>query len=278
VLAIVDAPVRERLVEWAMAAAKGGVTLLGVPASLPGVTEAIDELTDEAHLTLGITGVTRQEQLSVAVAAGADFVISPITDHALIDAAHARGLEVVAGATTFTEVAAAIQAGADLISVHPVGVLGGPEYFREVARTFRGVPLLAGGHVDGEGAAAYLELGALGALVDRGVFPAPDEPAALEVITARALALMEVCADAMGTPKRVSMSDMLGDEQVAKDPPGPPDASALDALDFGATPEAGGQPLDGSQFAAADEDQAERPSVTPLDDSDFELMGEGLDP
>jgi 2-dehydro-3-deoxyphosphogluconate aldolase/(4S)-4-hydroxy-2-oxoglutarate aldolase len=284
VLAIVDAPVRERLVEWAMAAAKGGVHLLGVPASLAGVTEAIDELSDEAHLMIGITGVTRQEELSVAVAAGADFVISPITDPALIEAAHARGLEVVAGATTFTEVAAAIDAGADLVSVHPVGVLGGVDYFREVARTFRGVPLLAGGHVDGEAAAAYLELGALGALVDRGVFPAPDEPAALEGITARASALTEICADAMGTPKRVSLTDVLGGAPA--EPPTEAASSAdspLDALDFGAAIDAGGQPLSGSEFApamdapAGDAPDDARPSVTPLEESDFELMGEGLE-
>lgn len=232
VVAVVDAPVRERLVEWAMAAAKGGVVLIAVPASLTGVTEAIDELSEHAHLSIGITGVTRAEELSVAVAAGADFVIMPVADPALIAAARSRGLEVVAGAATLTEVATAVASGADLVAVHPVGVLGGPNYFREVARTFRNVPLVASGHIDGEAAAAYLELGALGALVDRGVFPAPDEPAALEVITARALALSEVCADAMGTPNRISMSDVLGVQ------------------------DAGDVPLDGSEF---------------------ELMGSGLD-
>jgi len=269
VVAVVDAPVRERLVEWAMAAAKGGVSCIAVPASLSGVTEAIDELSDEAHLTIGITGVTRVEELSVAVAAGADFIISPITDAALIEAAHARGLEVVAGASTLTEVATAVASGADLVSVHPVGVLGGPDYFREVARTFRGVPLLAGGHIDGEAAAAYLELGALGALVDRGVFPAPDEPAAVEVIVARAVALMEVCADAMGTPNRISMSDVLGQEGA----PAVPDA--FDGLGLEPEDDAGAGPLDGSEFAT--EGDAGRPSVEPLDESDLEMMGADLD-
>jgi len=276
VLAVVDAPVRERLVEWAMAAAKGGVRLLGVPASLAGVTEAIDELSDEADLTIGITGVTRMEELSVAVAAGADFVISPIADPALIEAAHARGLEVIAGATTFTEIAAAMQAGADLVAIHPVGVIGGPAYFREVARTFRGMPLLVGGHVDGESAAAYLEHGAVAALMDRGVFPAPDEPAALEVITARALALIEVCADALGTPKRSSMTEVMGA------PPAPPAPPSLDEIDFDLADDGGSEPLHGSEFAPPAEaaDLAfnmGRPSVEPLDSGDFELMGEGLE-
>jgi len=51
----------------------------------------------------------------------------------------------------------------------------------------------------------------LAKLREHGVFPAPDEPAALEVITARARALVEMCADAMGTPKRISMTELMGE-------------------------------------------------------------------
>ena len=49
------------------------------------------------------------------------------------------------------------------------------------------------------------------------------EPSALEIISTRAVALVEVCADAMGTPKRRSLHEALkamdGDTSVSKLPP-----------------------------------------------------------
>jgi len=95
--------------------------------------------------------------------------------------------------------------------------MGGVEHFRLLASQFRDVPLLASGGVGPENAPSFLELGALGAIVDQGVFPQPSEPAAAEVIRARAAALVEVCADAMGTPKRISVTEAM---KPSNAPPG----------------------------------------------------------
>lgn len=208
VIAVVDAPVQERLLDWGRAIAKGGIKLLGVPVTLPTVTELTDDLGDEGDLIIGVTGVVQPDQVSVAFAAGAEYVLTPIANPAIIEAAKERGIEVIAGAMTPTEVAICLEAGADLVAVHPAGPLG-LDYFASVARQFRQAPLLAAGGIDIENAPGFLEAGALGAIVDRGVFPDGNEPAALEVISARALALTEVCADAMGTPKRLSLTDLL---------------------------------------------------------------------
>lgn len=208
VIAVVDAPVQERLLDWGRAIAKGGIKLLGVPVTLSMVTELTDDLGDEGDLIIGVTGVMHPDQVMVAVAAGAEYVLTPLANPAIIKAAKERGLEVIAGAMTPTEVAICLDAGADLVAVHPAGPLG-LDYFASVARQFREAPLLASGVIDIENAPHFLEAGALGAIVDRGVFPDGNEPAALEVISARALALTEVCADAMGTPKRLSLTDLL---------------------------------------------------------------------
>lgn len=209
VVAVVDAPVEDRLLDWAKAVGRGGVKILGVPVTVDNVTELVDDLADEADLMVGVTDVTSPDQVSLALAAGAELVLSPIAEPAVIGACRERGLFVIAGAATPTEVTRALEAGADLVAVHPVGAMGGVRYFETLMRQFRGATLLASGAIDVENAPGLLEAGALGVIVDRGVFPEPNEPAALEVITARALALIEVCTDAMGSAERQSMTDIL---------------------------------------------------------------------
>ncbi|MFW6049806.1 MAG: bifunctional 4-hydroxy-2-oxoglutarate aldolase/2-dehydro-3-deoxy-phosphogluconate aldolase [Myxococcota bacterium] len=197
-IAVVEADAGERLFDWAIAVAKGGVKLLGIPAWLPNVTEITSDLADEAGLEVGLYGVVGTEHVSLALAAGASFVLSPICDASVIQAARERGVAVIAGGATPTEVARAAGSGADQVSVFPVGSLGGPGYIAMLHQQFPEVDLLAAGGVDVDSAPAYLEAGAAAAIVDRGVFPDSSEPAALEVITARAEALTEVCAEVVG--------------------------------------------------------------------------------
>ena len=207
-IAVIDAPIEERIVEWGLAVSKGGINLLGIPVTLSNVTEVLAELDDHGDLIVGISGVVDPSQVAMAVAAGAELVITPINDPAVIEAAKSRGLTVIAGAFTPNEIHIALRAGADLVSIHPIGAFGGERYFESIRRTFPDVPLLVSGGIDVENAPAFLELGAAAALVDRSVFPDDNDPSASQIITMRAVALTEVCADALGTPARVSFTDL----------------------------------------------------------------------
>jgi 2-dehydro-3-deoxyphosphogluconate aldolase / (4S)-4-hydroxy-2-oxoglutarate aldolase len=199
VVAVIDADdVGDQLFDWAIAVAKGGLRLLGVPVWLPNVTEVASDLADEAGLEVGIYGVVTADQVALALAAGAGFVLSPTCDARVVKAARERGLTVVVGAATPTEVAHAAEVGADQISVFPAGTLGGPDYVGMLHRHFPDVDLIAAGQVDVDSAPAYLEAGATATIVDRGLFPESSEPAALEIITARASALTEVCSEVVG--------------------------------------------------------------------------------
>lgn len=224
-IAVIDAPIEERVFDWAMAVSKGGIELLGVPVGLANVTEIVSDL-DDANLTVGITGVVLPEQVSIAVAAGGEFLFSPLVDEEIIAASKARGLVTIVGALTPTEVHRALAGGADLVAIHPVGGLSnGVEHFRAIAKIFPNAPLLVSGGVDVETAPAFLEAGAAAAVVDRGVFPEDNDPSATDVISMRAVALVEVCAEALGMPKRSSFTELRGlseypasiDERPAKD-------------------------------------------------------------
>ncbi|MEM1418647.1 MAG: bifunctional 4-hydroxy-2-oxoglutarate aldolase/2-dehydro-3-deoxy-phosphogluconate aldolase, partial [Myxococcota bacterium] len=206
-VAVLDAPVGDALREWGLAVKQGGIEIIAVPISQPAVTETAAELTDEADLVVGITGVIAPEQVSVAVAAGAELVVTPLADAAIVEAAKARGLTAIAGAATPTEVARARAAGADLVALHPVGLLEhGEELLTSMLETFPGLPLVVSGGVDVDNAPTFLELGAAAALVDRGLFPDSGDPAAREILTMRTAALVEVAADVLGRPPRSSIA------------------------------------------------------------------------
>lgn len=227
-IAVMEGAAPERVFEWAMAVSKGGIQLLAIPARLPNVTEVVSDLDDVDDLIVGISGVLQPEDVSIAVAAGGEFLITPVVDEAIVEAATGRGLVTIVGATTATEVQRALRAGADLVSIHPIGALARPEaYFESMSRTFYGEPLAVSGRVDVESAPALLEAGAAAALVDRGVFPDSADPEALDIITMRAVGLVEVCAEVLGMPKRSSFTDIRQSEA-----PGPEGASPLDADDF----------------------------------------------
>jgi len=197
IVTLVD-PQVPQIHEWAKAVANGGVRVFGVPVAQLGVTSLVDEITDGAGLIAGVTGVLEIEQLSIALAAGAEYIYCPVADASLIAAAKARGLDVIASGMTPSEVGAALLAGADMVAVDPAGALGF-RYFESIARQFRGARLIAAGGIDIESAPRFLELGAVAAIVDRGIFPEANEPAALEVISARAQALVEVCSDVLSS-------------------------------------------------------------------------------
>jgi 2-dehydro-3-deoxyphosphogluconate aldolase/(4S)-4-hydroxy-2-oxoglutarate aldolase len=196
-IAVVTAPEEDKLFQWATAVAKGGVRLLGIPSSMSTVTEITSDLADEAGLCVGVAGVITNEQLSVAVVAGAQFVICPFADPDLIGAARHRNLTVIASAATPTEIARCAMLGPDFICASPISAFGGHRYMAWLRAQFPALPLIAGGDIGIDEAPAYLEAGAAAVIVDRGLFPSEDDAAALEVITMRAQALSEVCAPTM---------------------------------------------------------------------------------
>ncbi|MEM6955606.1 MAG: hypothetical protein AAF645_07950, partial [Myxococcota bacterium] len=103
-IAVIETPIEERIFEWAKAVSEGGIRVLGVPVTLPEVTEVVSDLTDEAGLVVGVSNIGSPDQLSVAVASGAELIISPVVDWAIIEQAKMRGLSVIAGAFTPSEV------------------------------------------------------------------------------------------------------------------------------------------------------------------------------
>jgi 2-dehydro-3-deoxyphosphogluconate aldolase/(4S)-4-hydroxy-2-oxoglutarate aldolase len=95
-----------------------------------------------------------------AVEAGATYLISPDFRPEVVAWGVERGVPVVPGALTPTEIAAAFTAGATAVKVFPVSAVGGPAYLKAVRAPLPEVPLVPTGGVGLDDIGAYLDAGA----------------------------------------------------------------------------------------------------------------------
>jgi 2-dehydro-3-deoxyphosphogluconate aldolase/(4S)-4-hydroxy-2-oxoglutarate aldolase len=108
---------------------------------------------------LGAGTVVSAADAEAAAAAGASFIVTPALGPG-VDAAVARGLPVVAGALTPTEVVSAEAAGAAAVKLFPASS-GGASYLRALRDPFPATPFVPVGGVDEDAAREYLAAGAI---------------------------------------------------------------------------------------------------------------------
>lgn len=101
------------------------------------------------------------EQVDMAHAAGALYIISPNVDESVIKRTNDHGLVSMPGALTPTEVANAAKFGADYVKVFPAGELGS-SYIKSISAPLSNVKFLAVGKIDSSNMNEYMESGCVG--------------------------------------------------------------------------------------------------------------------
>jgi len=118
-----DAAVAESI---ARAAIDGGIRAVEITFTVPGAAELIARLRADHHeVVVGAGTVLTPAQCDAAADAGAAFAVAPVLDQAVADRAASRGLALIPGAFTPTEVARAA-ACAPAVKLFPASVLGIP--------------------------------------------------------------------------------------------------------------------------------------------------------
>ena len=107
-------------------------------------------------MAVGAGTVTSTALAELAHSAGAQFIVSPDTDPAVIRRTKELGMCAMPGAMTPSEIKTAYEAGADFVKVFPASVLG-PEYIRAIRGPLGQIPLLSVGGVSEGNAAAFLQ-------------------------------------------------------------------------------------------------------------------------
>jgi len=163
VVAILRAGDAGRFLEVGRVLYEGGVRAVEVTLTSVGALEAFGRLREElpADALLGVGTVRSAADAERAVDAGATYLVAPDFRPEMVAFAVERGIPVVPGALTPTEVAAAWAAGATAVKVFPVSAVGGPGYLKAIRAPLPEVPLVPTGGVGIDDVGAYLAAGAV---------------------------------------------------------------------------------------------------------------------
>lgn len=124
----------------------------------------------EGKALVGAGTVLNADEARQAVEAGAQFVVSPILDAGMIQAALDAGVPPIPGVFSPTEIVTAYRLGAPIVKVFPAVTLGTP-FFKEVKAPLPSIPLMAVGGIHAHNAAEYLHAGADLVGVGGALFP-----------------------------------------------------------------------------------------------------------
>ena len=170
IIAIARGIYGEKCIKLAQALYEGGIKLLEVTfdqsnsQSLQETADTLQELNRVLgnKMLFGAGTVISAEEVDIAAKVGAQFIISPNTDEAVIAETLKQGLVSIPGAMTPSEILSANRLGADFVKLFPSAQLG-YDYIRSIRAPINHVMLLATGGVNVDNIGAFLKLGMIGA-------------------------------------------------------------------------------------------------------------------
>lgn len=144
--------------DLAFALHDGGVDCAEITLRTPRALEVLATMTAGAPpgFVVGAGTVLDVDQVDRAADAGAAFIVSPGFDDDVVERARTRGLEVLPGVATATEVQRARRAGLSAVKLFPADLLGGRSAIDALAAVFAGTGFVPSGGVGAHNAADYL--------------------------------------------------------------------------------------------------------------------------
>lgn len=173
IVAIIRAPSSEQLVSVARALYEGGVDVIEVTFTVPGVLEIISEVKKDLgdKVLLGAGTVLDTETARAALLAGAEYIVTPTVNTDVIKLCRRYDKAIMPGAFTPTEVLTAWEAGGDIIKVFPADSVG-PKHLKALKGPLPQIPLMPTGGVNLDTLESFVQAGACavglgGALVEK---------------------------------------------------------------------------------------------------------------
>ncbi|MCA9027854.1 MAG: bifunctional 4-hydroxy-2-oxoglutarate aldolase/2-dehydro-3-deoxy-phosphogluconate aldolase [Planctomycetaceae bacterium] len=160
-VAIIRAPNGDQLVEVAEALLEGGIDVIEVTFTVPGVLDIISKVRDALgdRILLGAGTVLDTESARAALLAGAEFLVTPTVNTGVIEMCNRYDKVIMPGGFTPTEVLTAWEAGADIVKVFPADI-GGPKHLKALKGPFPQIRLLPTGGVDLKTLSGFVAAGA----------------------------------------------------------------------------------------------------------------------
>lgn len=166
ILAVIRADSSEQLINVAEALYEGGVIGLEITMTTPNALQVIADVRKKfgSKVLVGVGSVLDAETARLAILAGSEFVVTPVTRPEVIKICNRYAKPVACGGLTPTECLTAHESGADFVKVFPAD-LGGPSHIKNILGPMPMLRIIPTGGVTVETAASFIKAGcvALGA-------------------------------------------------------------------------------------------------------------------
>jgi len=162
IVPVIRADSSKVVLEITEALVAGGIRTIEITMTVPDALAAIREVRARfgSDVLLGAGTVTSRRLAEGSLEAGAEFLVTPCVVSDVLDVARTRGVAVLPGAMTPTEVFTAWSAGGDIIKIFPASNVGGASYLKALKGPFPQIPLCPTGGVNLQTIGDFVKAGA----------------------------------------------------------------------------------------------------------------------
>lgn len=136
----------------------GGLPVAEVTFRTDAAEAVIRTLAARGDMLVGAGTVVTPEQVDIAAQAGASFIVSPGLSEVVVRRAQERGLDVLPGCVTPSEIMAAMALGLDAVKFFPAGNYGGAKTLKSLSGPFGAMTFLPTGGISETNMGEYLAL------------------------------------------------------------------------------------------------------------------------
>jgi 2-dehydro-3-deoxyphosphogluconate aldolase / (4S)-4-hydroxy-2-oxoglutarate aldolase len=148
VVPVVELPAVELAVPLAEALVAGGLPCVEITLRTPGALAGLEAIRRRfPDILLGAGTVLSVDQVDAAVSAGADFIVSPGTNPALVELCGSRGVPILPGVCTPSEIEVARALGLGNVKFFPSEPMGGAAFLRALCGPYRDISFVPTGGI-----------------------------------------------------------------------------------------------------------------------------------
>jgi 2-dehydro-3-deoxyphosphogluconate aldolase/(4S)-4-hydroxy-2-oxoglutarate aldolase len=140
---------------------EAGIDSIEITMTTPNALSIITDLKNqfEDSIVLGAGTVLDIETAKKALDAGAEFIVTPVSNFQIIDYMNKRTTPIISGAFSPTEIYNCHMAGSDIVKVFPANILG-INYFKSIRDLFPDILMMPTGGITIENSRKWIEVGA----------------------------------------------------------------------------------------------------------------------
>ncbi len=159
IIPVVSIQKLEHALPLAEALMEGGLACAEITFRTAAAADAIAQIRSRfPEIFLGAGTVLTAEQVDVAINAGAEYIVSPGTNPAVVDHCLAKGVTIFPGVCTPTEIELALAKGVDVLKFFPAEPMGGVKFLQAICAPYKHVRFIPTGGVDAKNIGHYLAL------------------------------------------------------------------------------------------------------------------------